>query len=222
MRPPTRFTVRSQCLPFSFFCLLVQDVHGNRLSRSEGLGVASFDMFKDGIFSSDAALPHRVNSHGLKQLQLSKLVKGFQIDDAENPMVGLEGRFKLLRRLAKALDSHPEFFGAECPRPGNLVDYVLKHKKESSVSIKVLWKAVIEGFEAVWPEHLSGIRRGDVWCFSPLKEIGVTASDMVPFHKLSQWLTVKEKKRTTAVRAAVDRMGMRRRDSGGWPIGGAD
>ena len=62
-----------------------------------------------------------------------------------------------------------------------MVDYVLKHKKDSSVSIKVLWKAVIEGFESVWPEHLSGIRRGDVWCFSPLKEIGVTASDMVPF-----------------------------------------
>jgi hypothetical protein len=99
------------CLFPCVLCLLGQDVHGNRLSRSEGLGVASFDMFKDGIFSSDAALPHRVNSHGLKQLQLSKLVKGFQIDEAENPMVGLEGRFKLLRRLAKALDSHPEFFG---------------------------------------------------------------------------------------------------------------
>ena len=92
-------------------------MHGTRLSRSEGLGVASFDMFKDGIFSSDAALPHRVNSHGLKQLQLSKLVKGFQIDEAENPMVGLEGRFKLLRRLAKALDSHPEFFGSQLQTP---------------------------------------------------------------------------------------------------------
>ncbi len=70
-----------------------------------------------------------------------------------------------------------------------MLEVLLKHKKESSVSIKVLWEAVIVGFESVWPEHLSGIRRGDVWCFSPLKEIGVTASDMVPFHKLSQWLT---------------------------------
>jgi hypothetical protein len=70
-----------------------------------------------------------------------------------------------------------------------MVDYVLKHKSGSSVSIKVLWEAVIVGFESVWPEHLSGIRRGDVWCFSPLKQIGVMASDMVPFHKLSQWLT---------------------------------
>lgn len=165
------------------------DAHGARLERSEGLAVASFDMFKDGIFSSDAALPHRVNSLGLKQLTLKQMVKGFQVDPAENPMTGLEGRYKLLRRLAKALDSHPEFFGAEAPRPGNLVDYVLKHKVGSNVSIKVLWKAVIEGFESIWPEHLSGIRRGDVWCYSPLKVIGVTASDMIPFHKLSQWLT---------------------------------
>jgi hypothetical protein len=66
---------------------------------------------------------------------------------------------------------------------------VLKHREGSGVSIRVLWRAVIEGFEAIWPEHLSGIRRGDVWCYSPLKVIGVTASDMVPFHKLSQWLT---------------------------------
>jgi hypothetical protein len=146
-------------------------------------------MFKDGIFSSDVALPYRVNSHGLKSLTLKQMQKGFQIDDVENPMVGLEGRWRLLRRLGKALDAHPEYFGVEAPRPGNLVDYVLKHKTGSNVSIKVLWKAVIEGFESIWPEHLSGIRRGDVWCYSPLKQIGVTASDMVPFHKLSQWLT---------------------------------
>jgi hypothetical protein len=145
------------------------DIHGKRLERSEGLAVASFDMFKDGIFSSDAALPHRVNSHGLKALQLKQLVKGFQIDEVENPMVGVEGRFKLLRRLARALDSNPQFFGAEAPRPGNLVDYVLKHRVGEGVDIKVLWKAVIEGFESIWPEHLSGIRRGDVWCYSPLK-----------------------------------------------------
>ena len=49
--------------------------------------------------------------------------------------------------------------------------------------------ALVRGSLPSRPEHLSGIRRGDVWCYSPLKVIGVTASDMVPFHKLSQWLT---------------------------------
>ena len=45
------------------------------------------------------------------------------------------------------------------------------------------------GLEDIWPAHMSGIRNGDVWSYSLLKKVGVTASDLVPFHKLSQWLT---------------------------------
>ena len=57
------------------------------------------------------------------------------------------------------------------------------------VSVKVLWEAVIVGLEDIWPQHLNGIRNGDVFSYSLLKRVGVTASDLVPFHKLSQWLT---------------------------------
>jgi len=74
-------------------------------------------------------------------------------------------------------------------RPGNIVDYVCKHAVDGKVSINVLWKCVSEGLESIWPENLSGVRRGDVWVYSQLKKIGKPASDMVPFHKLSQWLT---------------------------------
>jgi hypothetical protein len=105
-------------------------------------------------------------------------------------MVGGKSRHELLIRLAAALDSHPEFFGKEVCRPGNVVDYVLKHAdKDGNVSIKVLWNAVISGYENIWPERLSGVRRGDVWTYTPLKKKGEPASDLVPFHKLSQWLT---------------------------------
>lgn len=48
---------------------------------------------------------------------------------------------------------------------------------------------MIQGFESIWPENHSGVRRGDVWVYNPLKQIGQPASDMIPFHKLSQWLT---------------------------------
>jgi len=34
---------------------------GKSFSRSEGLGVASFNMFKEGFFSGDARQPHRVD-----------------------------------------------------------------------------------------------------------------------------------------------------------------
>jgi hypothetical protein len=175
------------------------DSEGRRTTRSEGLASAALDMFKDGIFSSDPALPHRVNSHGLKTLALKALQKGFQISK-HNPMVGLEGRHGILQRLGVALESAPQFFGVECPRPGNLVDYILANlnSEESpepvpagkrGVSVRVLWKAVIEGLESIWPATHASVRRGDVWVYSPLKVIGVAMSDLVPFHKLSQWLT---------------------------------
>jgi len=156
--------------------------------------MASLDLFKEGMFSSDLAQPHRVNSHVLRALTFHQFERGFQLSK-NNVMVGAKGRFKLLQRLGHALNAHPEYFGKEICRPGNVVDYVLKQVKEDSktgekrVSVRAVWEAVIEGYESIWPENLSGVRRGDVWVYNPLKKPGVVASDMVPFHKLSQWLT---------------------------------
>ena len=36
---------------------------------------------------------------------------------------------------------------------------------------------------------MSGARRGDVWVYTQLKTPGAPGSDLIPFHKLSQWLT---------------------------------
>lgn len=165
------------------------DKRGNEQSRSEGLALASCDMFADGIFSSDVAVPHRVNAHGLKAMSLKNFCKGFQHDSKRNPLVGVESRYDLMQRLSKALFEKKEFFGGEVARPGNIVDYILPYVKDGHVSIKVLWRAVIEGFESIWPASLSGAKRGDVWVYSRLKKIGTPGSDFVPFHKLSQWLT---------------------------------
>jgi len=105
-----------------------------------------------------------------------------------NPLVGLEGRTALLNRLGNALEDNPEFFGAEVARPGNVVDYLLDNAKDGKVELSVLWKAIIQGFESIWPHNLSGVNRGDAWCYQPLKISGKVGSDIVPFHKLSQWL----------------------------------
>jgi len=164
------------------------DEYGNKHFHSEGIAKASLDMFRSGIFSSDPAVPDRVNSIGLRNLDVKKLFHGFQVNDT-NKMVGVEGRYGLLQRLSVALENNKEFFGEEVYRPGNIVDYVLKHVKDGYVSIRVLWRAIIEGFETIWPLGTTGVRRGDVWVYTQLKEIGVPASDFVPFHKLSQWLT---------------------------------
>merc|ERR1711920_661278 len=81
---------------------------------------------------------------------------------------------------------------------GHLLDFLLRHYKNVDdaddeeplrVSLRVLWRAIINGFETIWPRQMSGIRRGDVWVHNKLKKFGIPGSDMVPFHKLQQWLT---------------------------------
>jgi len=161
---------------------------GKVLNRSEGLAIAAKEMFLDGIFSSDVSVPHRVNSHGLKSMTMKEFAKGFQSNE-KNPLLGLKSRFQLLKRLGNTLEDKPKYFGREICRPGNIVDYILKHQKNNRVSINVLWETVIIGLESIWPDNISGVRRGDVWSYSRLREIGKPGSDLIPFHKLSQWLT---------------------------------
>ena len=158
-------------------------------TRSEGLAQASLDMFTDGSFSSDAALKCRVNSLGLSSLKLDTLKRGFQVH-GDNVVTGLEGRLGLLHRLGDALEASPEFFGpSELFRPGNVVDYVLKHAVVGKVSVKTLWFALMKGLVNIWPSRTTtGLRQGDVWVHSKIKNPSEPGSDLVPFHKLTQWL----------------------------------
>jgi hypothetical protein len=148
-------------------------------------------MFTDGSFSSDPALKCRVNSAGLLNLKLDTLKRGFQVH-GDNVVTGLEGRLGLLHRLGEALEEKAEFFGPmEIFRPGNVVDYVLKHVDAASntVSVHVLWNALIKGYVNIWPAQAApGLRRGDVWVHSKIKNPSEPGSDLVPFHKLTQWL----------------------------------
>lgn len=40
--------------------------------------------------------------------------------DADNELIGLEGRTEVLVKLSEALDEHSDFFGAD-GRPGNMI-----------------------------------------------------------------------------------------------------
>jgi hypothetical protein len=166
------------------------------LGRSEGLALAALSMFKQGTFSTDTACPHRVDADGLENLTAEDLVKGFQVDDS-NPLVGVEGRCALLNRLGKALRTHPQYFGTAA-RPGHMLDFLLEHPTTKQVEgskvvqLQVFWDSVImDGFSSVWPEtrtFLHGVSMGDVWPSDALESDNV-ADTLVPFHKLSQWLT---------------------------------
>lgn len=127
---------------------------GTVYRRSEGLGVASFNMFKAGLFSNDPKdHPHRVDgkysreelleSHldvhplnicctvdRLQRLKTEDVSDGFQVSE-ENPMVGITGRANLLNRLGGAIEQQSSFFPTAAnvaARPGNLIDYLLSHK----------------------------------------------------------------------------------------------
>lgn len=92
--------------------------NGKIYRRSEGLAVASLEMFKGGWFSSNPQEPHQVDSAGLRNLSVDVMAKGLQVSN-ENPIEGLQGRTGLLMRLADALQDKAAF-GADS-RPGNML-----------------------------------------------------------------------------------------------------
>lgn len=61
------------------------------------------------------------------------------------------------------------------------------------VPMAAVWHALIDGFNPVWPASravLGGIPLGDVWPCTALKTEGqAEGDDLVPFHKLTQWMT---------------------------------
>jgi hypothetical protein len=91
---------------------------GRIYRRSEGLAVASLEMFKTGLFSSDPGQPYRVDGEALGRITVDQLARGLQAS-AENRLEGLEGRAGLLSRLADALRNR-KYFGATA-RPGNML-----------------------------------------------------------------------------------------------------
>lgn len=179
-------------------------------SRSEGLGIASFDLFNSGILSSNPGTKHQCDSKGLASLKVESLASAFQVSETDNPLVGLEGRCALLQRLGGVCESNPTFFKGPSGdyRPGYLLDYLLSHGTTNektgkvAVNIDLLWKVVMDGLAGVWPPTrtvLDGTFLGDVW---PSKAMGLISNlstaplkdfpgseNFVCFHKLSQWLT---------------------------------
>jgi hypothetical protein len=156
--------------------------------RSEGLAVASFDMFRAGLFSSTSSLPLRVDSASLVRLDLATLAAGLQVSD-HNPLVGLPHRLTLLRRFGEALAQRPDLFGA-ARRPGHLVDVILARSPAGMIAAADILGLVLDGLSAIWPSGLvvEGVALGDAGRHRAIRTQD-RSDGLVPFHKLSQWLT---------------------------------
>ncbi|HEY4918819.1 MAG TPA: URC4/urg3 family protein [Xanthobacteraceae bacterium] len=163
------------------------DRMGLTFARSEGLAVASLDMFRAGAFSSDPARPLRVDAKALAALALPALADGFQISN-RNPLVGLPQRLALLRRLGATLTARPDLFGA-AGRPGHLIDAIRASLPAQRIAAADILALVLDGFAPVWPSGLTvdGVALGDAG-FHPAARARDRSDRVVPFHKLSQWL----------------------------------
>jgi hypothetical protein len=179
---------------------------GQSFARSEGLGVASLRAFLAGRFSSDPGDPLRVDAKALLRIDAKALAEVFQAGGS-NPIVGLEGRAALLRRLGEALRANPEVFTDE-GLPGHLFDRLTHHRHvhhlphanlhhaqpaayHRHVNAGRILQALLDTLSPIWPSGQQlpdGTPLGDVWRHPAAGGEGASAG-WVPFHKLSQWLT---------------------------------
>ena len=171
----------------------VEPSTGQTFVRSEGLGVASFHAFTAGLFSSDKDHPCQVDAQGLRGLVTDHLASAFQVSEA-NPLVGLEGRAVLLRRLGEVMVEQPEAFGEDA-RPAGLFDTIVTPfghgvPPTADVNAHDILSQLLITLSGIWPagNSIAGVPLGDCWRHSAVRGDGLT-DGWVPFHKLSQWLT---------------------------------
>jgi hypothetical protein len=153
---------------------------GGTYARSEGLAVASHHLFASGALSDDPVRePLRADAAAMMRLRAEDLARAFQVS-AENPLVGVDGRLTILRRLGEAIGRRPDVFGG---RLGNLGTYLASQARDGALPASAVLAAVLDALGEIWPgrETCAGVNLGDVWTHP--------AVGRVPFHKLSQWLT---------------------------------
>lgn len=179
----------------------VEPATGKTFTRSEGLAVASYHAFTGGLFSSDKDHPLQADSEGLRALITDHLAAVFQVSDS-NPLVGLEGRAILLRRLGETMSEQPEVFGDD-GRPGGLFDMlVTPHGTEvphtADLTAHDILSQILMTLSGIWPagNSIGGVPLGDCWRHGAVREnpeaaasCGGASDGWMPFHKLSQWLT---------------------------------
>ena len=162
---------------------------GLAIGRSEGLGLASLGMFTGGLFSADPRDPLRVDADVLSHLSVADAARGLQVSDA-NPLIGLEGRVELLRRLGKLVASKGDVFGRhDTPRPGGLFDQLAARADNGRLAAPLILSELLQQLGPMWPSRLTlgGIALGDCWKHPSLIMDDAT-NGLVPLHKLSQWL----------------------------------
>ncbi len=160
---------------------------GERIGRSEGLALASFELYRRGGFAADPKRPLRADAAAMERFDASTLALAFQVFP-HNPLVGLAGRAGLIASLGATVRARPDLFGEEA-RLGNLFDALAARAVDGRLPARAILAVLLDAFSVVWPSWLEigGMPLGDVWRH-PAAQARDLTDGLVPFHKLSQWL----------------------------------
>ena len=165
-------------------------VTGHNIGRSEGLALASLAMFCGGLFSAKLSDRLRVDAIKLAELTTAALGDGLQAGP-DNPLLGIAGRRDLLRRLGGAVLGAPSVFARnDEPRPGGLFDHLASLAPSGRISAAAVLTEVLRHLGSIWPGRtvLGCVPLGDCWRHPAIKT-GDATDQLMPLHKLSQWLT---------------------------------
>jgi hypothetical protein len=156
-----------------------RETDGRSYARSEGLAVASYHLFMSGGLSSRGRA--EADAVGLERFDAARLASAFQVS-TDNPLIGLEGRAQLLARLGQVVHTTPGYFD-DGSRRGALGVWLRRSAVAARLAAPSVLAAVLGALGPIWPgrERLAGKPLGDVWRHSRF--------GLVPFHKLSQWLS---------------------------------
>jgi hypothetical protein len=163
---------------------------GRDIGRSEGLALASLAMFCGGLFSAKPDDKLRADAAKLKEFTSDALTCGFGAGP-DNPLTGLDGRADLLRRLGRVVESAPSVFARNNdPRPGGLFDHLMSLAPGRRIAAATVLTEVLKHLGPIWPARLAlgGVPLGDCWHHPAVRTADAT-DRLMPFHKLSQWLT---------------------------------
>ncbi|MFK7890701.1 MAG: DUF1688 family protein [Granulosicoccus sp.] len=153
------------------------------LVRSEGLAVASLRAFCDGLFSAKPDDPLRADGAALAGLSVDALATHFQVNP-DNPLVGLDSRVELLRQLGQ----HTIDLNGPEARLASLLPALTG--AAGSIRAAEILQSVLMATASIWPhsKSIGEVVAADVWAHRNAGGDGISAG-LVPFHKLSQWLS---------------------------------
>lgn len=164
---------------------------GRTFARSEGLAVAGLRWFAaGGLSAAGPDDPLRVDAARLRGVTEAELAEAFQTGP-ENPLVGCGPRARLLNALGAALEARPAFFAENGEaRPGGLFDYLAGRAAAGALPAREILVALLHGLGGIWPHGLTlgGVALGDTGRHPKLRRSDAT-DGLVPFHKLSQWMS---------------------------------